>query len=70
MSQEHSPVKLLLLDVGQAARQLGLSRSKFYTIVLSRQIRSITIGRRRKIPAEALQEYIDKMDALQNGADQ
>lgn len=67
MSERTPPADLLLLDVDQAARRLGIGRSKFYVFVLSGAIRSITIGRRRKIPVEALREFIEKLDALQNG---
>jgi excisionase family DNA binding protein len=68
MTDQIIPVDLLLLDVEQACRRLGMGRSKIYPFLLSGELRSITIGRRRKIPVQALEEFIQKLDLLQNGA--
>ncbi|ARQ67494.1 hypothetical protein CAG99_00345 [Streptomyces marincola] len=38
---------------------LRLSRSKVYDLIRSNQLRSITIGRARRIPADALRQYFD-----------
>ena len=48
----------LLLTVPEVARRLGLGRSMVYTLVASDQIKSIKIGRARRIPAIALSEFI------------
>ena len=48
----------LLLTVAQAAQRLGISRSLLYELLATGDIESITIGRLRRIPADALTTYI------------
>jgi excisionase family DNA binding protein len=48
----------LLLTVTQAAERLGISRSLLYELLATGDVESITIGRLRRIPAEALANYI------------
>ncbi len=48
----------LLLTVPEAAAKLGLSRSLFYTLVLEGKVRSVKIGKCRRIPYIALEEYV------------
>lgn len=48
----------LLLTIEQAARRLGVGRSTLYGLLLDREIESITIGRLRRIPPDALAVYI------------
>jgi excisionase family DNA binding protein len=48
----------LLLTVAQAAQRLGISRSLLYELLATADIESITIGRLRRIPADALTTYI------------
>jgi excisionase family DNA binding protein len=48
----------LLLTVAQAAQRLGISRGLLYELLAADDIESITIGRLRRIPAEALTTYI------------
>ena len=50
----------LLLKVEEAAAALSLGRSKTYELVESGEIQSIQIGRSRRIPAQALQDFIDR----------
>ncbi len=51
----------LLLDVGEASRILGLGRSHLYRYILRGELRSLKIGRRRKISVEAVREFIEKL---------
>jgi excisionase family DNA binding protein len=53
----------LLLSVGSACRILGLSRSSLYALMASGRIRSVTVGRRRLIPREAINEFIAGLPA-------
>lgn len=53
----------LLLTVAQAAQRLGISRSLLYELLATGDIESITIGRLRRIPAEALTTYIQRQRA-------
>jgi len=48
----------LLLTVEQAADRLGIGRSLFYELITHGDIESITIGRLRRIPTDALAAYI------------
>jgi len=49
-----------LLTVRQAAAVLGLSRSATYALVTKGDIRSLKIGRSRRVPVLALDEFIGK----------
>ena len=54
-----------LLNVEEAAQALGLGRSKCYELVLQGQLKSFKIGRSRKIPVEAIIEFIrDRLDEV------
>ena len=56
----------LLLTPTEAARRLSLARSTLYELVLTGEIDSIKIGRSRRIPVDALTDYIDRK--RRNGA--
>jgi excisionase family DNA binding protein len=49
--------KLLLTPV-EAATVLGVGRSKVYQLLKSGQLTSVRIGRSRRVPAEAVQEFV------------
>lgn len=51
----------LLLTVEGAALQLSLSRSTVYELLASGEIRSLKIGRCRRIPQNALAEFVSKL---------
>ena len=56
---------VVLLNVEQAAQALGLGRSKCYELVLKGQLKSLKIGRSRKIPVEAIKEFIrERLDEV------
>ncbi len=50
----------LLLTIEQAAQRLGVGRSTMYGLLVDGEIESINIGRLRRIPPDALTEYIDR----------
>ena len=50
----------LLLSVPQAARALGIARSSLYVLLDRHELTSVSIGRRRLLPARALEEYVDR----------
>lgn len=56
-SRERSPAKLLL-TAEEAAQQLGLSRTQVFRLISSKRLRSMKIGRLRRIPGVALSEFI------------
>lgn len=51
----------LLLTVNEVAESLGLSRSKTYDLISKGQIRSVKLGRSRRITAEALAEFVEDL---------
>ena len=53
-----TPGSTRLLTVKDVAVQLGVSRAKAYQLVMSAAIPSLTIGRSRRIPQAALDEFI------------
>jgi excisionase family DNA binding protein len=62
MDQESNPAKLLL-DVSEVAEILGLGRSHTYAYILRGELRSLKLGRRRKIPVESVRDFIAKLQA-------
>ncbi|MFC8173832.1 helix-turn-helix domain-containing protein [Streptomyces sp. NPDC057325] len=48
-----------LLTVPEVMARLKLGRSTVYDLIRSRRLVSITIGRSRRIPADAVREFID-----------
>jgi excisionase family DNA binding protein len=51
---------LVALTVEEAARRIGIGRTKMYEYVSSGEIPSVTIGRLRRIPAEAVRDFLAK----------
>jgi excisionase family DNA binding protein len=59
----------VLLTVDEAARALSLGRTLVYELVMKREIESIKVGRMRRIPVTALQDYVRRQLAgLARGA--
>ncbi len=56
-----------LLRIEEAARVLALGRSKTYQLVMEGAIPSIHIGRSRRVPAAALERWIDRRTAEAEG---
>jgi excisionase family DNA binding protein len=52
-----------LLRIEEGAEQLGIGRSLMYRLVLAGEIQSVPVGRLRRIPSEALTEYVDRLRA-------
>lgn len=50
----------LLYTPEEAAEQLSISRSKMYELLAWKEIASLHIGTSRRIPARALDEFIDR----------
>lgn len=57
MVQEPAPVKVLL-TVEEVAQAMGLGRTYVYELVMRREIRSIKLGRKRRIPVSALNDFV------------
>jgi excisionase family DNA binding protein len=53
----------LLLTPEEAARALSIGRSKLYQLLASGSLRSVTIGSSRRVPVEALRNFVAEIDA-------
>ena len=51
----------LLLTVDEAADQLGIGRTLMYALVKNGEVESVHIGRLRRIPADALPQYLERL---------
>ncbi|WP_329177273.1 helix-turn-helix domain-containing protein [Streptomyces sp. NBC_01477] len=49
---------LVALTVEEAARRLSVGRTTMYALLASGEIPSVAVGRLRRIPAEALNDYL------------
>jgi excisionase family DNA binding protein len=54
----HADPTLVALTVEEAARRLSVGRTTMYALLASGEIPSVTVGRLRRIPAEALNDYV------------
>lgn len=54
------PDDRLLLTVVEAARRLEVSRSLLYELIAAGEIESIHVGRLRRVPADALTDYVNR----------
>ena len=53
----------LLLTTREAARSLRISRSKLYQLLADGSIESVRIGASRRVPADALTEFVARLRA-------
>ncbi len=51
----------LLYTAVEAGTILGLGRTKVYELMLSGALRSVRIGTARRVPAEALTEFVSSL---------
>jgi excisionase family DNA binding protein len=59
MTAPTNPDALLLLTIEEASVRMSIGRTLMYSLVRSGAIRSVKVGDRlRRVPAEALTEYI------------
>ncbi len=58
-----------LLSVREFMASTGLGRTKTYELIGSGDLETVTVGRRRMVPAEALQDWVARL-RTQSGATQ
>ncbi|MGW4881293.1 excisionase family DNA-binding protein [Streptomyces sp. NPDC004262] len=58
---ETSDASLVLLTVEEAARRLRIGRTTCFRLVLAGEIESVTVGRLRRVPADAVSAYVAKL---------
>lgn len=51
----------VVLTIEEAAQRLGIGRTTMYALVMNGEIRSVTIGRLRRVPVRCLTEYVDHL---------
>ena len=56
----------LLMTIPEASAALGLCRSALYELLLTGEIASVKIGRARRIPLTALEEFVTRKLAEQD----
>jgi excisionase family DNA binding protein len=54
-----------MLTVEEAAKALRLSRTKTFALLKDGSLRSVKIGRSRRVPVSALEAFIAKLVAAQ-----
>jgi excisionase family DNA binding protein len=59
--RDHSIVDKLLYSPREAASLLSISRTKIYERMAAGDLCSIQVGRSRRIPADALREFIKSL---------
>ena len=61
----------LLLTIPEVTHRLGMGRNFVYRLIMSGEIASIKLGRARRVPASALEDFIaEKLeDNTANGID-
>lgn len=57
---QHPPTPLLLTVV-EAARLLGVGRSTAYELLAAGQLESVHIGRSRRVPVVAVENYVESL---------
>ena len=55
----------LLLTVEEGARRLHLSRTVIFELLRRGELESISIGRSRRIPVQALEAYVERQREVQ-----
>lgn len=54
----------IVLTVEEAAHRLGIGRTLMYSLVMSGEVESVSIGRLRRVPADALHRYLERLRNL------
>ena len=57
----------ILLTIPEVAQVTGLGRSLIYTKVMAGELRSVRIGRARRVPVAAITEFIEGLESEQKG---
>lgn len=57
----------ILYETEEVAEKLSIGLTTAKSLIKSGDLRSIKIGRARRVPADALQEYVQRLDREQNG---
>lgn len=61
LAHRHLHSAPLLLTVVEAARLLGVGRSTAYELLASGELESVHIGRSRRVPVVAVENYVESL---------
>ena len=64
-----TPSPRVMLTVEQAADAHGIGRTTAFALIKSGELRSLRIGRLRRVPLDELQAYTARLQAAQNTAE-
>lgn len=53
----------LLVSPVEAARRLGIGRTRMFALIGSGEIKSVKVGRLRRVPVAALDDYVQRLCA-------
>ncbi|MFF4039229.1 excisionase family DNA-binding protein [Streptomyces sp. NPDC001816] len=59
---------LVLLKVEEAARRLRVGRTTCYALIRTGALESVMVGSLRRVPAEAVPEYVTRLRTAQRAA--
>ncbi|MFC8239397.1 excisionase family DNA-binding protein [Streptomyces chartreusis] len=59
--QGNTDPSLVLLTVEETARRLRIGRTTCFRLVRAGEIESVTVGRLRRVPADAVSAYVAKL---------
>jgi excisionase family DNA binding protein len=51
----------LLLTIAEASQRLRVSKWMVYRLIHTRQLKTVTIGRRRFVPADSLRRFVEQL---------
>jgi len=64
LTEPQAPRQMLTIE--QAAEALNIGRTTTYTLVGSGELESVRIGRLRRVPADAIGAYLDRLQTEQH----
>ena len=56
----------VMLTAEQAAAVLGIGRTNMFALIKRGEIESVKVGRLRRVPADAIDAYTERLSAEQN----
>lgn len=65
---DHSDGLRVLLTVEAAAERLSISRTRMYALIKSGDVTSVRVGRLRRVPVSALENFTAHLVTAQNAA--
>jgi excisionase family DNA binding protein len=64
---DQTPTPRVMLTPEQAAEAIGIGRTTMYALIKSGEIESVRIGRLRRVPADAIDAYTQRLITEQIG---